>query len=256
MEQQTTPHWSYSSLACFLQCPLKYALRYIERAEVERTSVSLPFGRAFHAVLSERARKGSDFKLEEAQADFAVYFRGETDASENLSYKQGETFDTCLNKGFDMLAVALENWQDDYVVKAVAEPFSVTIPGIERPLIGEFDLVVTDGGDEAVVDWKTSTSRWPVGKADRELQATAYCYAYRQLHGVNPIFRYDVFTKAKEPTVSNWYTVRSAEELERFAWLVGRIEKSVETGVFYPVESVQNCGECPYRNRCRNWKGA
>ena len=93
MEPHEQPHWSYSSLACYLQCPLKYALRYIERAEVERTSASLPFGRAFHEVLSERARKGTGFKLEEAKADFAVYFRGETDASENLSYKQGETFD-------------------------------------------------------------------------------------------------------------------------------------------------------------------
>ena len=256
METQTTPHWSYSSLACYLQCPLKYALRYIENAEVERTSVSLPFGRAFHAVLSERARKGSAFKLEEAQADFAVYFRGETDVCENLTFKADETFDSCLNKGCEMLAVALENWQDDYVVKAVAKPFTVVIPGVERPLIGEFDLVVKDGGDEAVVDWKTASSRWPAGKADRELQATAYCYAYRQLHGVNPVFRYDVFTKAKEPQIGNWYTVRTADELERFAWIVSRIEQSVKTGIFYPNESVMNCGECPYRERCKTWKGA
>ena len=255
MEPHEQPHWSYSSLACYLQCPLKYALRYIENAEVERTSVSLPFGRAFHAVLSERARKGSGFKLEEAQADFAVYFRGETDVCEHLTFKADETFDSCLNKGCEMLAVALENWQDDYVVKAVAEPFTVTIPGAERPLIGEFDLVVKDGSDEAVVDWKTASSRWPMGKADRELQATAYCYAYKQIHGVNPIFRYDVYTKAKEPTVSNWYTVRTADELERFAWIVSRIEQSVKTGIFYPNESVMNCGECPYRERCRKWKG-
>ena len=90
MEPHEQPHWSYSSLACYLQCPLKYALRYIENAEVERTSASLPFGRAFHAVLSERAIKGSAFKLEEAQADFAVYFRGETDVCENLTFKADE----------------------------------------------------------------------------------------------------------------------------------------------------------------------
>ena len=125
MEPRDQPHWSYSSLACFLQCPLKYAFRYIECAEVERTSVSLPFGRAFHAVLSERARKGAGFTLEEAQADFAVYFKGETEASENLAFKPGETFDSCLDKGCEMLAVALENWQDDYVVKVVADRKSV-----------------------------------------------------------------------------------------------------------------------------------
>ena len=65
------PHWSYSAFQTYLTCPMRYYFRYIERAEVERTSISLPFGRAFHAVLSERARKGTGFKLEEAKADFA-----------------------------------------------------------------------------------------------------------------------------------------------------------------------------------------
>ena len=29
---ETAPHWSYSSLNTYLQCPMKYAFRYIERA--------------------------------------------------------------------------------------------------------------------------------------------------------------------------------------------------------------------------------
>ena len=53
-----TPHWSYSAFNTYLTCPIRYYFRYIEHAEVERTSVSIPFGRAFHAVLSERAMKG------------------------------------------------------------------------------------------------------------------------------------------------------------------------------------------------------
>jgi len=251
MEHIETPHWSYSSLNCYLQCPMKYALRYVEHAEVERTGVCLPFGRAFHEVLSERALKGPGFTLEDAKEDFAVYFKGETEVSENLTYKPDETFDSCLNKGFDMLAVALEHWQDDYVVKSVAEAFSIAVPGLHQPLVGEFDMVVTDGGDEAIVDWKTSSAKWPMGKADRELQATAYCYAYRQLHGLNPIFRYDVITKARQPQIGSWYTVRSAEELDRFEWLAASVERAVESGIFYPNENVMNCSECPYRERCK-----
>ena len=85
-----------------------------------------------------------------------------------------------IGKAGEMLKVAFDHWQDDYTVKSVAEPFSVTLPGVERPLIGEFDLVVEEGGkDPCIVDWKTSGSRWPTGKADFEHQATAYCYAYR-----------------------------------------------------------------------------
>ena len=80
-----TPHWSYSAFQTYLTCPMRYFFRYIERAEVERTSASIPFGRAFHAVLSERAMKGTDYTVEDAKEDFSVYFRGETEVSENIS---------------------------------------------------------------------------------------------------------------------------------------------------------------------------
>ena len=54
------PHWSYSSLNCFLSCPLKYKFRYIDNAESERTGSCFPFGRAFHAALSELGRQDFD----------------------------------------------------------------------------------------------------------------------------------------------------------------------------------------------------
>ena len=59
------PHWSYSAFQTYLTCPVRYYFRYIEHAEVERTSISIPFGRAFHAVLSERAMKGADYTIED-----------------------------------------------------------------------------------------------------------------------------------------------------------------------------------------------
>lgn len=245
------PHWSYSAFSTYLACPMKFFLRYIEHAEPERTSVSLPFGRAFHAVLSLRAKKGTDYTAEDAKEDFSVYFRGETEVSENLSFKPDENYGLWLQKGYDMLDVALADWSDDYMVKSVAEAFNVDMPGLSKPLIGEFDLVVTDGGDEAVVDWKTSTSKWPAGKVDRDLQATAFCFAYQQIHGKIPIFRFDLFTKAKTPARHQFYTMRTQDDLSRFVNLAKRIEAAVNTGVFVPIESCINCSECPYSNHCK-----
>ena len=250
-----TPHWSYSALNTYLQCSMKYKFRYVDNVPVERTCSALPFGRAFHAVLSERAWKGSEFKLKDAQESFAVFFEGETEVSTNLVYKADETFDSCLQKGFDMLKVAMENWSDDFGIKSVAESFKIEVPGLKKPLIGEFDLVVTDGGDTAICDWKTSSCKWPIGKADRDLQATAFCYAYSKIHGSNPLFRFDVYTKAKQPTVNQYYTVRSQDELDRFENLAKQIEKSVESGSFYPNDSCMTCGDCPYRDHCKKWEG-
>ncbi len=250
-----TPHWSYSAFQTYLTCPMRYYFRYIAHAEPERTSVSLPFGRAFHAVLSLRAEKGKDYTAEDAKEDFAVYFRGETEVSENISYKPDEDYWFWNQRGCDMLDVAFAEWSDDYTVKSVAEAFSVKIPGLSKPLIGEFDLVVTDGGDEAVVDWKTASAKWPAGKVDRDLQATTFCYAYNQIHGRMPLFRFDVFTKAKNPARHQFYTVRTEDELARFVSLANRIEAAISTGVFIPLESCMNCSECPYSDRCKRESG-
>ena len=211
----------------------------------------MPFGRAFHAVLSERARKGADFTVEDAKEDFAVYFRGETEVSENLIYKHDEDYWFWEQRGCDMLDVAFADWPDDYSVKSVAEAFSVEVPGLSVPLIGEFDLVVTDGGATTICDWKTASAKWPAGKADRDLQASVFTYVYKQKHGVNPLFRFDVFTKTKTPAHHQFYTTRNQDDFDRFVYLAGKIEKAVNAGIFLPVESCMNCVECPYGSRCK-----
>ena len=246
-----TPHWSYSAINTYLTCPMRYYFRYIEHAEVERTNVSIPFGRAFHAVLSDRARKGVSYTVEDAKEDFAVYFRGETEVSENISYKPDEDYWFWNQRGCDMLDVALAEWPDDYSVKSVAEAFSVEVPSLSKPLVGEFDLVTVDGGDETICDWKTASMKWPNGKADRDLQATVFTYAYQKKYGENPLFRFDVFTKAKTPAHHQFYTLRTQDDFDRFVYLAGKIEKAVNTGIFLPVESCINCAECAYSSRCK-----
>ena len=246
-----TPHWSYSAFNTYLTCPMRYYFRYIEHAEVERTSISIPFGRAFHMVLSDRARKGTSYTIQDAKEDFAVYFRGETEVSENLTYKPDEDYWFWDKRGCDMLEVALAEWPDDYTVKSVAEAFSVDVPGLSKPLVGEFDLVTVDGGDETICDWKTASMKWPNGKADRDLQATTFCYAYQKKYGTNPVFRFDVFTKGQKPAHHQFYTLGSHDDFERFVFLAGKIEKAVNTGIFLPVESCMNCAECAYGSRCK-----
>ena len=247
-----TPHWSYSAFQTYLTCPMRYYFRYIEHAEVERTSVNMPFGRAIHAVLSERARKGSCYTIEDAKENFLSHFRNEIEVSENLTYKPEEDFIFWNQRGNDMLEVALAEWSDDYMVKNVAEAFSVDVPGLSKPLVGEYDIVVVDGGDETICDWKTASVKWSAGKADRDLQATTFSYAYQKTYGVNPLFRFDVFTKAKSPVHQQLYTHRNQDDFDRFVYLTGKIESAINAGIFLPIESCMNCSECAYGCRCRS----
>ena len=44
-ELRKEPHWSYSALNTYLNvCQAQFMYRYVDQAEVERTSVCFPFG--------------------------------------------------------------------------------------------------------------------------------------------------------------------------------------------------------------------
>ena len=157
-ELKATPHWSYSAFQTFLTCPLKYQFRYIDKVDPERTGSCFPFGRAFHAALSERARIGQDMSVREVKDVFEDFLKAELEATPNVVFKENESLDSMLIQGSNMLEAVCENWTDDFSVKSVAESFSVTVPGLTKPLIGEFDCIVEDGKDICIVDWKTSAS--------------------------------------------------------------------------------------------------
>ncbi len=89
-ELRKEPHYSYSAFQCFLTCPLKYQFQYVEKATPEHTSSCFPFGKAFHAALSHRARNGKSANLADVKGVFAEYFKAETYAVENLVYKPKE----------------------------------------------------------------------------------------------------------------------------------------------------------------------
>ena len=113
-ELRQEPHWSFSALNTYLNvCQAQYFFRYVERAEVERTSACFPFGRAFHAALTAQAWEclmGSSFTREEVVEQFAEIFALEVEATPNLIYKEGENFDlsqTAANAHWPMLCLDL-----------------------------------------------------------------------------------------------------------------------------------------------------
>ena len=171
-------------------------------------------------------------------------------ATDNVKFKVGEDTDTMSDLARRMFKPVLDNWNDFYNVRSIAEGFEVSVPGLEKPLVGEFDLVVNDGRETCIVDWKTSSSRWPSGKADRDLQATVFSYAYHQMHDELPLFRFDVVTKAKTPTCETYYTTRIPGDFERFEVIAYRVQDAINKGVFLPNDTSFACADCPYKNRC------
>ena len=254
------PHWSYSAVNCYLNiCSLQYYFRYIEHAESEQTSVVLPFGRAFHAAASEQALKagnGECLTKPELVDVFASCFKVECDETDNLKFKHGDTVDSLIDKAADMLDELLACWFDFNNLIGVAVPFKMNMTGLSKPLIGEFDLVIKEQSYPVIVDWKTAACSWSQPKADRDLQATCFCYAYEKMHNTKPSFRFDVVTKNKQPKFCQLYTERDADAFARFEAIVLAVEQAVNAGIFLPAETSHFCGDCPYASRCKSWPSA
>ena len=259
------PHHSYTALNTYVNtCQLLYYYRYIEKAEPERTPVALPFGSAFHAVLSEQAQAAKTGRLltaDEMTDAFATYFRAACRDAANVVLKGDEGIDDLVATAGKMFGAVNREWIDYWNIRSVAEPFCVEMPGLSRPVIGELDMVVSeptpfdDEGDaaETIVDFKTAARMWSDDRAGRDLQATVFCYAFEKIHGRRPSFRFDVVTKAKAPAVRHFFTGRGDDSHRRLERLLAAADRGIRAGVFLPSETSFACADCPYAGRCSAW---
>ena len=261
------PHYSYTALNTYINtCQLLYYYRYVEKAEAERTPVALPFGSAFHCVLSEQAQAAKTGKLltaEQMTEAFATYFQANCKDAANIVFKRDENIEDQIATAKRMFEVMNKEWIDYWNIQSVAEPFKVEMPGLSKPLIGELDMVISEQtpfddengkGSDTIVDFKTAARMWSDDKPAKDLQATVFSYAFEKTHGRRPTsFRFDVVTKAKTPTVRRFHTSRDDDSYRRMEKLFLMADKGIQAGVFLPNESSFACSDCPYADRCSGW---
>ena len=255
-ELRSKPHWSFSSLNGFLNiCSLQWAFKYIYALEPESTPVSLLFGSAFHKSASWIAtlRQQSTYETtEEAQEVFSEAWKIECKTLSKVKIST-DGYNRLNATGRKMIDCLSRKWMEDNIV-AVGKAFTVPIEGSSKPLIGEIDLAVkSEANSTILVDWKTSQNKWPEGKADKDLQATCFCYANKKLTDTDCLFRYDVVTKAKEPSYTQHYTYRTQDDFKRLSQLIRIAERAIKAEVFMPNETSFYCSSCAYISACKSW---
>ncbi|EDM26140.1 hypothetical protein LNTAR_16373 [Lentisphaera araneosa HTCC2155] len=258
-ELRKDPHWSFSALNSILNiCSMQYAFGRIYKEIPEFVPMNLVFGKAFHRGASYLYNLHKDMQEpEENELNdfFAHALQTEVNDSRfDVPLAEGKEIDDYILKGQEMLQALAENLDPDDEVVDTDVPFRVNLPG-SKPLIGEFDAVVENKGRIIIVDFKTSASKWPAIKCHKDLQATAYLYALRQgIDSRESLFRYDVITKAKTPTVTRYMTNRTQTDFNRFIQLVHMADRVVEQEMYYPHETSFACGGCQYSGACTSWQ--
>jgi Holliday junction resolvase-like predicted endonuclease len=263
-ELRKRPHWSFSRINGLVNfCSLAWAFRYVHKRAPEFRPASLVFGSAFHGALAfhaNRRLRGKDCTPTDCHEVFADLLAANCKADGSpVRFGEQEDLDSLILQGEGMLDVYLGSLDPEEEIEAVGTPFSVPLIDahgnpLDKPLIGEYDLVVRKGGVRTIVDWKTSARRWPKDKADTDLQATCYLWAEQHQGRPGTQFRFDIVTKTKTPTCEQHYATRSPEDFIQLGETARTLERIVANECFLPRKGSWECANCPYATVCKSWQ--
>lgn len=251
------PHWSYSAITQYLRCPQQYFFQRVLGIPSRSIGTGLALGSAVHAGLA-----AYHLRLQRKEAiDTEVVLKAfhecwdEKELNETIQYRDGDTREDSIAQGVHLLELYFKEPPPEGIV-AVEQRILVPLYNsqgeyLETPLVAITDLITETNEDLTVKEFKTSGRAYSESEVESSLQPTCYVHAVRQTLGRDANVEYTVLVKTKTPKIQRLKTSRYAEDCGRLGDLVQTIQRAVDLGIFYPVESPMNCSTCPYRQPCR-----
>jgi hypothetical protein len=148
--------YSYTQISQYLRCPRSYRYRYLDGWREKETRAAMAFGRCFENAL------GAYFREEDCGAVLFKEWEAYRDAP--FEFKKGETWDRFVHQGVHLLQrfaqddrVRIQNPRKDLQIKFL----QMLARGSE--FVGYLDAIGEIDGVRCLIDWKTTTSRYPDG---------------------------------------------------------------------------------------------
>lgn len=248
---------SPTQITTYLQCPRKFAFRYIQRAPAEFKPSGLAFGSAVHGALEmfhRRLLDGDRVQPEEIVSAFLTDFAAEE--AGDLRFKDGQDAQAMRALGEALVRLYVEEHAD---LKVVAAEWPFQVP-LHDPVTGEvlgpdlrgvFDLLLPD---DTLVEIKTAARAYDENTLARNLQLSAYAYAYRVAFKRDPAIRVVALLKQKKPRIERYEARRSETDDAWFVHLASEVARGIQAEAF-PPNPGWPCGDCEYQESCRAWRG-
>jgi putative RecB family exonuclease len=259
-ELRNQPHLSVSAINDYLECSLSYKFGRVDGIAPEYTADAQLFGSCIHKALEAfhlAKMNGHKISLEDLIQRFSTPWHELTHHTPNLRFKAGESKETLLQSGKEILtAYYRELPPDHFQVLGTELPFSFPIDGLPVPLIGVMDWVEKDdGGNIIITDFKTSSHAYSLDEIDRSLQLTVYYLAARNHGFANQeiLLRFDCLIKTKKPKFEQYYTIRTEVDERRTVKKIKQVWESIQKGIFIPHDTSWKCGYCAYKQHCDEW---
>ncbi len=246
--------YSYSRLSTYLQCPLRFKLKYIEKAEPEfEQTVEAFLGSTVHTALEKLYRDLKYQKIMSLEDVLTFYGQEWTENwNEDIKIVRAEYG----NENYRRMG---EKYLSDYYRRF--EPFNQeTHIALEKrvfirfgsdnryQLQGFIDRLSCTSDDTYVIhDYKTSATLPSQIEADEDRQLALYAVAvkehYRDCRNLKLVWHYLAFDK-------DVISERTDAELEELEVEIGMLIDQIESAVDFPPQRSALCDWCEYRPRC------
>jgi len=241
--------FSYTQISNYLRCPRSYRLRYLDGWQEKDTRAGMVFGRCFERALV------SLFSMEDPEArlfrEWGVY------RDTPFVYKTGESWDRLLHQGVHLLQrfaqqnrIQVRDPHKDLQIKVVR-----SLSGGHH-FLSYLDAVATFDGTPCIVDWKTTTSRYPeapAGVLGLDPQLISYSWA----SGI-PEVAIVAFVRKQQPEIQYLKASISEEQRQEFGRLVEATVSQIEAGQFASHSGIRfpqnGCLGCAHLGLCLNDK--
>ena len=238
---------SHTQLGSYLRCPRSYRYRYLDGWREKETRAAMVFGRCFEKALAAL------FRQEDPGATLFQEWSSFRDGS--LEYKKGESWDRLIHQGVHLLErfvqgnrVRIRAPEHDLQVKMIRN-----LPG-GHEFVAYLDAIGELDGQRCVIDWKTTTSRYPEDP-DGLLSLDPQLICYSWISGI-PEVALVVFVRKHLPEIQYLKATISEDKRREFGRLAETTVAQIDSGEFPAHSGIRfpqnGCVSCPHLGLCLN----
>jgi putative RecB family exonuclease len=257
--------WAYispSRLNCWLSCPLKFKLRYVDGIRTP-TTASLFLGKVVHSGLElfyRHRQLGITLETEQATARMLASWNQAVE-DEGIKFDTPEKEETIRAQAVALVTAYLDQVSPDE--KPLAVEAAVEAPLVDPTtgedlgisLVGIMDLVLNGAAGPIIIDFKTAARGGQLLEITNEIQLTAYGHAYRHAAGAQEgELQIRRLIKTKQPKIeTHSYPARTEAHFRRLFGVIRAYLDDLDSGrfVYRPGFS---CSFCDYRDGpCRTF---
>ena len=237
--------FSHTQISQYLRCPRSYRYRYLDGWQEKEAKASLLFGRSFERALA------SYFFGEDSGATLYKEWGAYRDAA--LEYGKGDSWDRMVHQGVHLLELFA---RDDRI--RIRDPRQNLQVKVTRSLpqgndfVGYIDALGYLGKTRCVIDWKTTTSRYPEEPSGLlALDPQLICYSW--ITGLSNV-AIVVFVRKNTPEIQYLKASISEEQRQDFGRLIEATASQIQAGEFLPHSGIRfpqnGCVSCQHLGLC------